>query len=377
MHFRRGDLILAGAAALLAVVYLLAVNSPHTAAQAVLSWGFVAAAAVYRTRPRASAVAVLVLLGLWAVVWLTAPVSLGVTPWLVFALLAVYGAERYVGSRVFGRAVLGVAMAGALVSPAMWTFDTNVVWHYRTGFDWAVTLTAHWALLVVAHLLAAEQRTRARAREDHLAALREEERLALARELHDVLAHSLVLIKVQANAGLVAGQERAALAQVRDMSSEALGEVRGMVDALRDDDARLEPTAQLAGLDGLLDSFRAAGLTVEYRGTPPAQLTGLPAVIQLAAVRIISEALTNAVRHQVDARAVVTLAAVPGSDAALSVTVASTGPDRPGSGSGGRVDGGGKGLLGLAERARAVGGSLRTEHAGDVFTVHAELGRRP
>ena len=151
MHFRRGDLILAGAAALLAAVYALGVNSPHTAAQAVLSWGFVAAAAVYRTRPRASAEAVLVLLGLWAAVWLTAPVSLGVTPWLVFALLAVYGAERYVGSRVFGRAVLGVALAGALVSPVMWTLDTNLDWRYRTGVDWAVTLTAHWALLVVAH----------------------------------------------------------------------------------------------------------------------------------------------------------------------------------------------------------------------------------
>lgn len=375
MHFRRGDLILAGAAALLAAVYALGVNSPHTAAQAVLSWGFVAAAAVYRTRPRASAVAVLVLLGLWAAVWLTAPVSLGVTPWLVFALLAVYGAERYVGSRVFGRAVLGVALAGALVSPVMWTLDTNLDWRYRTGVDWAVTLTAHWALLVVAHLLAAEQRTRARAREDHLAALREEERLTLARELHDVLAHSLVLIKVQANAGLVAGEERAALTQVRDLSSEALGEVRGMVDALRGHDAGLEPTAQLAGLDGLLDSFRAAGLDVECRGTPPARLTGLPAVVQLAAVRIISEALTNAVRHQVDARAVVTLAAVPGADAALTVTVSSTGPDRPGSGGRGEV--GGKGLLGLAERARAVGGSLRTEHVGDVFTLRAELGRRP
>ena len=132
MHFRRGDLILAGAAALLAAVYALGVNSPHTAAQAVLSWGFVAAAAVYRTRPRASAVAVLVLLGLWAAVWLTAPVSLGVTPWLVFALLAVYGAERYVGSRVFGRAVLGVALAGALVSPVMWTLDTNLDWRGRS-----------------------------------------------------------------------------------------------------------------------------------------------------------------------------------------------------------------------------------------------------
>ncbi|WP_398954275.1 sensor histidine kinase [Streptomyces sp. GC420] len=130
-----------------------------------------------------------------------------------------------------------------------------------------------------------------------------EERLRIARDLHDVVAHHIALVNVQA--GVAAhvmdkrpDQAKEALAHVREASRSALGELRATVGLLRqsgDPEAPTEPTPGLGGLDHLADSFRRAGLPVEVaradEGAP------LPASVDLAAYRVIQEALTNVRKH--------------------------------------------------------------------------------
>lgn len=242
----------------------------------------------------------------------------------------------------------------------MWRLDANVQLEYRSGMDFVVTLAAHWGVVAVTYLVARQRSIRQLQRAEHEQAAREEERLAIAREIHDVLAHSLTLIKVQANAGLVAGQERDALEQIKKSSSVALEEVRGVVGKLRG----VQPAAQLAHLPELIQRSQSAGLTVQ------AELADVPVApaTERAIYRIVAEALTNALRHQQDASVQVTVA--PDGEFA-EVTVASTGtmqPDRSGTGTG---------LVGSQERARSLGGDLTYAVDGDTFRVHATLRRFP
>jgi signal transduction histidine kinase len=201
-----------------------------------------------------------------------------------------------------------------------------------------------------------------------------EERLRIARELHDVVAHHIALVNVQA--GVAAhvmdkrpDQAKEALAHVREASRSALDELRATVGLLRqsgDPMAPTEPAPGLAVLDELVDTVRRAGLPVELVCTdrrPP-----LPAAVDLAAYRVIQEALTNVRKH-----------AGPGAKAEVSVvrvgrTAEITVIDN-GSGGGGRDDaGGGHGLLGMRERVTALGGTLTAgPRYGGGFRVHAIL----
>ncbi|MEG3628277.1 helix-turn-helix transcriptional regulator [Streptomyces poriticola] len=125
------------------------------------------------------------------------------------------------------------------------------------------------------------------------------ERLRIAGELHDVLAHSISVINVQAGVGLALldtdpEQARTALTAVKAKSKEALGEVRQVLDTLRaPGDAPRAPAPGLDRLPELVDQAASAGLKVQVDGRPP----GLPPGTDLAAFRIVQEALTNVVRH--------------------------------------------------------------------------------
>jgi signal transduction histidine kinase len=187
-----------------------------------------------------------------------------------------------------------------------------------------------------------------------------EERLRIARDLHDVVAHHIALVNVQAGVASHVmdkrpDQAKEALAHVREASRSALNELRATVGLLRqsgDPEAPTEPAPGLAHLDGLLDTFRNAGLPVEY--TPSHAVPGFPAAVDLAAFRIIQEALTNVQKHAgAGARAEVS---VVRAGPAVEITVlddgAGTGvPGEPG-------DGGGHGLIGMRERVSALGGTL-------------------
>ncbi|WP_405781391.1 sensor histidine kinase [Streptomyces sp. NBC_00859] len=211
-----------------------------------------------------------------------------------------------------------------------------------------------------------------------------EERLRIARDLHDVVAHHIALVNVQA--GVAAhvmdkrpDQAKEALAHVREASRSALNELRATVGLLRqsgDPEAPTEPAPGLAVLDELVDTFRNAGLPVEVAcGHEGA---GMPAAVDLAAYRIIQEALTNVRKHAgPGARAEVSVVRV---GPAVEVTVLDNGAGADGalgpegSGHGTRADGGGHGLIGMRERAVALRGSCSAgPRYGGGFRVQAIL----
>jgi signal transduction histidine kinase len=195
-------------------------------------------------------------------------------------------------------------------------------------------------------------------------------RLSIARELHDVLAHSLSMINVQASVALElldAHPDRAgpALAAIKDASRQAITDVHSLVTALRADTGQpTAPTPGIADLDGLVGTARATGLTVTtaVQGSP----RPLPTVIDVAAARIVQESLTNVVRHSTAHKAEVTVTYGAGT---LTVAVDNDGrPLNAGPSSGG------SGITGMQERARALGGGLSARrHPGGGFSVRATL----
>ncbi|MEU7356626.1 MULTISPECIES: sensor histidine kinase [Streptomyces] len=207
-----------------------------------------------------------------------------------------------------------------------------------------------------------------------------EERLRIARDLHDVVAHHIALVNVQA--GVAAhvmdkrpDQAKEALAHVREASRSALGELRATVGLLRqsgDPEAPTEPAPGLSRLEELADTFRSAGLPVSVARAD--QGTELPAAVDLAAYRIVQEALTNVRKHAgPEAGAEVSVVRVGPN---VEVTVLDDGPGEPGGPEAGRAseDGGGHGLLGMRERVTALGGTLTTgPRYGGGFRVHAIL----
>jgi signal transduction histidine kinase len=199
-----------------------------------------------------------------------------------------------------------------------------------------------------------------------------EERLRIARELHDVLAHHISLINVQAGVALHLiderpEQSRTALTAIKQASKDALGELREALDVLRgvDEQAPRSPAPSLGRLDDLASRATAAGIEVrtEVDGDP----RPLPAGVDQAAFRIVQEALTNVVRHAGPASATVRVAYGAG---ALTVQVDDDGASAPGR----RAPGGGNGIRGMRERTAALGGQLEAGPRPDGgFRVLARL----
>ncbi|MFE9770299.1 sensor histidine kinase [Streptomyces sp. NPDC005931] len=201
-----------------------------------------------------------------------------------------------------------------------------------------------------------------------------EERLRIARDLHDVVAHHIALVNVQA--GVAAhvmdkrpDQAKEALSHVREASRSALNELRATVGLLRqsgDPEAPTEPAPGLDRLDELAGTFRNAGLRVEVARAD--QGTALPAAVGLAAYRIIQEALTNVQKHAgTEAKAEVSVVRVGPN---IEITVLDDGPGEEYA----PTPGGGHGLLGMRERVTALRGTLTTgPRYGGGFRVHAIL----
>jgi signal transduction histidine kinase len=206
-----------------------------------------------------------------------------------------------------------------------------------------------------------------------------EDRLRMARDLHDVIGHNISLINVQATMGLdlidsEPAQARAALAAIKTVSKDALGELRAMLTALRQDemDAPREPAPGLDRLDELVDLTRAAGLPVviEVSG----HRVALPAAVDLTAYRIIQESLTNAARHAPGAPVTIRITYQP---QAVLVEVLDDGHamTRIGAAGGHTFSGEpGSGITGMRERAAALGGRLDAGmRPGGGFRVAARL----
>jgi signal transduction histidine kinase len=199
------------------------------------------------------------------------------------------------------------------------------------------------------------------------------ERVRIARELHDVLAHSLSQINVQAGVGLhlmdkQPEKAKAALASIKESSKTALDEVRSVLGILRaeggaDPSAPLVPEPDLSRLTGLAASISAQGVAVDVRNT----IETVPsAPVQLALYRIAQESLTNVLRHARASAATVVVRELDGSYL-LEIT-------DNGTGSPPRQDTGGRGLLGMHERAELLGGSLTAGPLeGGGFRVSARI----
>jgi signal transduction histidine kinase len=255
----------------------------------------------------------------------------------------------------------------------------GAAWPSLAGFGadlaWAVA-----CLALAEGIFVRRQRAQAtlRARREQARRRSSDERLAIARELHDVLAHSISLINVQAGTALEVmdrrpEQARVALEAIKHTSKQALDEVRSMLDALRGPDAPrtapLLPTAGLDELDALASRARATGLDVRVRRS--GAIRPLPAGVDLAAFRIVQEAVTNVVRHAAAHSVVVEVGYEP---AAVRLRVLDDGRGYSSAVTADAAGEGGNGLPGMRERARALGGSFTGgDRPGGGFAVEAVL----
>jgi signal transduction histidine kinase len=247
------------------------------------------------------------------------------------------------------------------------------------GEDAGATAAGMLVLAVSAAAIGATRRARGAAAAERDVALREQaamgERARIARELHDVVAHHISMIVVEADTARLATADmpdegRARLLSIRDIARDAMDEMRHVLGVLRDDagaDAEHAPQPGLDQLAELIDAAREAGTHV--RLIVHGRVVPLSPGVDLAAYRIVQEALTNARKHAPGATVDVELGYT---SEALKLRVSD---DGPGSANG---DPRGLGLLGMRERVATVGGTLRTGTAeGGGFAVEADLPLAP
>jgi signal transduction histidine kinase len=286
------------------------------------------------------------------------------------------------GARADRRSLMG---AGTVSAALLVTAEGTALVQGRPLGDVLPSLIFWVAAAVAGRLLyyrqreAAAERARAQLaeadRELHARQATLEERTRIARELHDVVAHSLSVIVIQAGveARVQAGSSAQTLRLIEETGRDALVELRRLLGLLRTDDAvdgSLQPLPGLRHLDALLDQLRIAGLdvTLEVSGEERAVPTG----VDLSAYRIAQEALTNALKH---APGSIVRVRLDYTDESLSVHVEDDGarPRTAGHRASANAAGGnGHGMLSMTERVKLYGGELMAgPRTGGGFVVHA------
>ncbi len=302
-------------------------------------------------------------------------------------LISAYSAAAYVKSAARARAVgfgfaavVGVVIVAGLIYTGenLSIFDAIATFvFYQTAWLFGNNVRTHRVHLeeVQKRALAAEAQ-----RETEAARAIEQERTAIARELHDVVAHGLSVMVVQAAAarrvlknGIASADDTAraekAIAAVEDTGRASLDEMRRLLGVLRpgtDDQTSLAPLPGLEDLDQLVDQVESAGLPVAM--AIEGEVRSLPPGIELSAYRIVQESLTNAIKHAGPAEARVTLSYDTNG---LAVEVADDGRGgaaRPGDAHAGQ------GLRGMRERVESIGGTFQAgPKAGGGYRVKAKL----
>jgi len=328
-----------------------------------------AAVALRRRYP----VAALVVLNVVPVVWF-----LGRYPGLVVTLAPLIGCYTLAAHRGWRWGLAGVVPTALIQVVAIRVVLGNTATAGVVPTTVLMAVTAGSAGAAVGYYRAVLAATRAQlvreaqAHEERARRHAVEERLRIARELHDVVGHAMATISVQAGVGLHVierrpAQARDALAAIKKICDDGLTDVKTVLGILRADTTADEPRGPRGGLDrlpDLLDTAEAAGLRVEL--SVDGEQRPLPAPVDLAAYRIIQEALTNVIRHA-QARSV--RLALIHEPSRLLIRIRDDG--RTTSADGERR---GHGVDGMRERARALSGRLSAApHPGGGFEVRAEL----
>jgi len=319
-----------------------------------------------------------------------------------FVDLAVF-AVLYTAAAYGSRAIFWLGFSSALMGAAVATVYVYGV--FMVGSFTLDTLPAAAAVLVAATFalllswtVGVLARTAARSRADRLArrlaradAVAEQERTRIARDMHDVVAHSLAVVIAQADGARYAasdpGAQAAALGTISSTARAALADVRVLLAQLRH---RQEdgPQPTLADLDSLFGHVRSAGLALRV-DVDPAPRGEAPASVQLTVYRILQEALTNALRHGTEGPVDVTLAWHAdrvelsvrnglGPDARARSPHAARASEQPGADDAGQPPSRphatpGHGVIGMRERALLSGGTLDAGAEGDAFVVRARI----
>ena len=364
---RRGDVVIAALAALIQVggTALAARHQPDARTLDVFGYLLLAAGPAALVARRRQPVPVLI---------------------VAFATTLGYHLLGYPGGPIW--AALIVAFGTALITGHRIAAYVSLLAGYL-GFLWLAALVkdqpapsaltaaglAAWLLfLLAASELIRNRRAFAQARHEAARRQASEERLGIARDLHDVVAHSLSLINVQAGVALELmdqrpEQVRTALTAIKHASREALVDVQSVLDSLRrpGEEVPRAPAPSLRDVGELVRRAEATGLAVDMRATPMA----LPHGVDAAGYRIVQEALTNVVRHADASSVSVRIGAEEGD---LVIDVEDDGAGRPDD----QARSGGSGIRGMAERAAALGGQLTAgRRANRGFGVRARLPLEP
>lgn len=297
--------------------------------------------------------------------WMAPPTT--IMQLLVVLVLALVAGWRVPAITLGIQVVAGLALA-----------VVGLAWNDFVGSLIAVVNFASLALLFGALATVARRLAESRSalREEHERRSVVEEKARIARELHDVIAHNMSLITVQARSAPhrvddVSPAAEAEFAEIADLAASALRQMRGVLDVLRTEEGQSGrvPVPGIDGLAELFESARGTGQRVEVRGDLP-ELTEVAPEVGTAAYRIVQEALSNARRHAPSEPVGVDLAM---GEEGLGIRVANP-IDGAAPGSSTETSGGGHGLIGMRERASAVGGSVTAgARDGNEFVVEALL----
>ena len=319
-----------------------------------------------RRRPAASAIVVMASAAVASLAWGAAESTAA----FLAMLVALFSGTAYARRPA---PVVAACLAGLAVHNAVDPSVASVVdWFWSAGFA------------VVAVLLGAAVRSRqlrivslthhsdrlAREYDERVAAATAAERAAIARELHDVVAHAVSVIVIHAQAGSRAVDDDPATASrlldtIEATGRSALADLRRLLRLLSSEDAPVDPSPGLAQLESLVAGFRLAGLDVAL--ALPEPLPALSGAADLAAYRLVQEALTNTLRHAPRASAAVVAAVTEGG---LELAVEDDGRGGPAPTSPGT----GRGLIGMRERVTMAGGTLlESAPTGHGFRVRARL----
>ncbi|MBF6235919.1 sensor histidine kinase [Nocardia otitidiscaviarum] len=304
-----------------------------------------------------------------------------------FSCLGLFVALYTLAASGDGRRSLLLAGAGISVLAIGWLAAAAEI-EPRAGIGWvffrigaAVISTTLGESARSRRIIAEAARRRAelaeRAREEEARARVDAERLRIAREVHDTVAHAIAIINVQS--GVTAHvldkrpeQAREALRTIEQTSSRALREMRAILGVLRGGDDR-EPYPNLDRVHELTDEARAAGLDIDIEQAEP--VTPIPSAVGSAAYRIVQESITNVIRHVGPTR--VRVAVEPGVDV-LRIRVTDDGRPDGEPGPVGNGSASGRGIAGMRERCRLLGGDLDAKPGpGGGFEVTAQLPLAP